>query len=136
MDEQLRAQVRQRAGDCCEYCGLHQAALPLVRFQIDHIVPEQHGGTDDLSNLSLCCTRCNLHKGPNLSGIDDETGAIVTLFNPRTDTWQKHFKQRGSFIVGRTPTGRATVRVLNMNEDRRVQLRTILQKARNPRRRL
>lgn len=135
MDEPLRDQVRQRAADCCEYCGLHQSALPFVRFQVDHIVPQQHGGTDDLANLSLCCTRCNLHKGPNLSGIDNESGAIVTLFNPRTDNWQEHFEQQGPFIVGRTPRGRATVRVLNMNEDRRVQLRMMLLKSRSPRRR-
>jgi len=136
MNEPLRAQVRQRAADRCEYCGLPQSALPFVRFQIDHILPQKHGGTDDLQNLSLCCTRCNLHKGPNLSGVDDETGAIVTLFNPRTDNWQDHFENRGALIVGRTPTGRATVRVFNMNEDRRVQLRMTLQKPRVPRRRL
>jgi len=127
MDEQLRVQVRQRAGDCCEYCGLPQSALPFATFHVEHIIAQQRGGSDDLLNRALCGARCNLSKGPNLSGIDSETGTIVTLFNPRTDKWHDHFKQSGSFIIGCTPTGRATVHVLNMNEDRRVKLRASLQ---------
>lgn len=136
MDEAIRAQVRKRAAGCCEYCGLPQVAVPLVRFHVDHIVAEQHGGTDDIENLALCCSRCNLSKGPNLSGIDDETGAIVTLFNPRTDRWSDHFQHRNALIVGRTPVGRATVLVLGMNEERRVQLRATLQSGQQSRRRL
>jgi hypothetical protein len=34
-------------------------------------------------NLAFACYHCNLHKGPNLSGIDQESGALVRLFNPR-----------------------------------------------------
>ncbi len=126
MDETLRAQVRLRAEDRCEYCGLPQHALPLVRFHVDHIIAEQHGGTEDLSNLALCCARCNLNKGPNLSGIDHESGGIVTLFHPRTDRWEEHFQRQGVLIVGLTSTGRATVNVLKMNEDRRLKLRASL----------
>jgi hypothetical protein len=133
MDDALRAQVRERAADCCEYCGLPQSALPFARFHVDHIIADQHGGPTELANLAFCCSRCNLSKGPNLSGIDNETGAVVPLFHPRTDTWAEHFTRRGTSIVGRTPTGRATVHVLKMNEDRRVQLRSALQR---PRRRL
>lgn len=126
MDEQLRAEVRQRAKDCCEYCGLPQVALPFARFHVDHIIAEQHGGSEELSNLALCCARCNLNKGPNLSGIDSETGAIVPLFHPRTDRWDEHFERQGVLVVGLTPTGRATAHVLKMNEDRRVKLRASL----------
>lgn len=45
------------------------------------------------------------------------------LFNPRRDRWDEHFAYRGGGIVGRTPTGRATVRLLQMNAPRRVELR-------------
>jgi len=123
MEESLRSLVRERAGDRCEYCGLPQAALPFARFHVDHIIAEQHGGTDDAKNLAYCCSRCNFSKGPNLSGIDPESGEIVTLFNPRTQLWAEHFMARGGLIVGITPAGRATVRVLGMNERRRVHLR-------------
>lgn len=83
MDPALRERVRTRAGQRCEYCRLHQRYAPFVSFHIEHIVPRQHGGSDDPSNLALACHRCNLHKGPNLTGIDPESGQVVQLFNPR-----------------------------------------------------
>lgn len=30
---------------------------------LEHIVPQHHGGTDDLRNLGLACARCNQGKG-------------------------------------------------------------------------
>ena len=126
MDAELRALVRQRAENRCEYCGLRQEHLPVLRFHIDHIQPQKHGGNDDLVNLALACNSCNLHKGANLTGIDPESGRIEPLFHPRNDTWETHFERRGATIIGRTPKGRTTVRVLNMNDPENVQLRTEL----------
>lgn len=126
MDAALRAFVRQRASDRCEYCRLPQRYTGFSVFHIEHIRAKQHGGTDDPSNLALSCNRCNLKKGPNLAGIDSDTGNMVALFNPRTDRWDDHFAFQGATIVGRTPEGRATVDVLNMNEPRRVRVRTVL----------
>ena len=126
IDAGLRALVRQRTGDRCKYCGLRQEHLPLLRFHIDHIQPKKHGGTDDPLNLALACNSCNLHKGTNLTGIDPEGDRIEPLFHPRNDTWEMHFERQGAIISGRTPKGRATVRVLNMNDPENVQLRTEL----------
>lgn len=100
-----------------------QAATPLVPFHVEHIVAKQHGGTDDPSGLAIACDRCNAFKGPNLTSIDPESRNIVLLFNPRRDNWGEHFAFEGGTIVGLTPTGRATVRLLQMNAPRRVQLR-------------
>lgn len=126
MDAGLRAFVRNRAGSCCEYCGLLQDFDVFLRFQIEHIIAKQHGGTDDAVNLALACQHCNLHKGPNLSGIDPDSGQVVALFNPRTQSWQEHFRMEGEWIVGTTPVGRATVRVLAMNAEAQRQLRAEL----------
>jgi hypothetical protein len=30
-----------------------------MRFHVEHIVPRQHGGTDDPNGLALACDRCN-----------------------------------------------------------------------------
>ncbi len=62
-------------------------------------------------------------KGPNLTSIDLDTGAAVRLFNPRLDDWSEHFLFEAGEVLGLTPTGRATVRLLNINAPRRVQLR-------------
>jgi len=106
MDSAVRQFVRQRAEDCCEYCRLPQEAVDAT-FHVEHIIALQHDGTGDPSNLALACDRCNLYKGPNLTGIDSETGAIVLLFHPRQEGWRDHFAFRGPRIIGLTPRGRA-----------------------------
>jgi 5-methylcytosine-specific restriction endonuclease McrA len=123
MDAALCKHVRERAGDRCEYCRLPQAYAPLVAFHIEHIRARQHGGSDDPSNLAIACPRCNAYKGPNLSSVDPQTGEVVSLFHPRTDAWEDHFTLRGAHVIGLSATGRATVRVLNMNAEERVKVR-------------
>jgi len=126
MDDALRERVRRRAGSRCEYCRGRQEDYPVFRFHVEHVIAEKHGGTDDEENLALACQQCNLHKGSNLSGIDPDTNTVVLLFHPRKNDWNEHFSAHGSRIVGLTPTGRATVRVLNINDDDRVRLRAEL----------
>jgi hypothetical protein len=92
-------------------------------FHVEHIVARQHGGSEDAENLALACHRCNLHKGPNLTGIDPVTKDVVLLFHPRTDQWDEHFAMREIRIEGVTGIGRATVQVLAMNDARRLELR-------------
>jgi hypothetical protein len=53
-------------------------------------------------------------------------GEIVTLFHPRRQQWNRHFRWVGPILAGKTKCGRATVQVLNVNEDDRVKLRDIL----------
>jgi 5-methylcytosine-specific restriction endonuclease McrA len=123
MEPSLKELVRRRAGNACEYCRIPQDATPLISFHIEHIVSRQHGGSDESGTLALACDRCNAYKGPNLTSIDPDTSALVPLFNPRQDVWGDHFAVRGGRITGLTPKGRATVRLLNMNAPRRVELR-------------
>ena len=122
MDARLRQQIRQRARNCCEYCGLRQEQ-ELLPFHIEHITSRQHGGKDTAENLALACHHCNLHKGTNLSGLDPQTGALTRLFHPRLDDWNEHFARRGGEIVGLSAIGRTTASLLRMNEDGRLELR-------------
>ncbi len=123
MDDALRSLVRHRAGGACEYCRLPQAASPFVRFHVEHIVARQHGGPTEPDNLALACSFCNFHKGPNIAGLDSETGQLVPLFHPRRDRWTDHFAWEGALVVGRTPVGRATAQLLAMNDWQRVEVR-------------
>ena len=108
---QIRAQVRQRAQNACEYCHLHQDDSPLAALHIEHIIPKIHGGSDDVENLALACIDCNLHKGTNLTGIDPETNVITELFHPRRHAWEDHFHG-------------TTIRVLGINSEDQVALRS------------
>src|ERR1700722_9972714 len=125
MDAATRRLVRQRADSRCEYCRLPQSAIDIA-FHIEHIRPRQHGGGDEPENLALACSYCNLCKGPNLVGVDPESDRIVQIFNPRRNSWQRHFELTGEQIVGTTPMGRATVQLLQMNDRRRRILRAYL----------
>jgi len=123
MDEATRNLVRQRAGSCCEYCGLSQDQSPLASLHIEHILPRKHGGSDAADNLALACIDRNLHKGSNIAGIDPQTGALTELFHPRRHQWSVHLEWHGPWIAGKTPIGRATVQVLQLNNEDRVELR-------------
>jgi hypothetical protein len=124
--ERLRADVARRAEFRCEYCHIHEddAGFP---HQIDHIVSRKHGGPSNLDNLAYACVLCNRHKGSDIASIDPDTGAAVSLFNPRRDRWPDHFRLNGDFIVSCTPTGSATIRLLRLNAAPRLAERRLLQ---------
>ncbi|MCY2991178.1 MAG: HNH endonuclease [Planctomycetota bacterium] len=128
IDEAIREFVRLRAGDRCEYCRLPQHAVD-GRFHVEHIVAQQHRQDDGPANLAWACARCNSHKGTNLASVDPATDVMVQIFHPRTDNWIEHFAFRGPEIRGLTATGRATVRLLQMNARHRVELRSSLMAA-------
>jgi len=125
VDARLKAEVRQRSRARCEYCQFPEASAEL-RFQVDHIIPQQHGGPTASANLAWSCLRCNKHKGPNLSGIDPATGQVVRLFHPRRDRWAEHFAWEATKLLGLTPVGRTTAAVLQINRTDAVLVREAL----------
>jgi hypothetical protein len=117
--------VWRRAGDCCEYCRIPQD-VDYEPLEIDHIVARKHGGLTAADNLALACLHCNSFKGPNIAGFDPVTRKVTPLFHPRRQRWATHFRWRGAVLLGRTPVGRVTVAVLNVNDPPRVTLRAEL----------
>lgn len=95
-------------------------------FEFDHIIARKHGGPTLAGNLALACWACNHHKGPNIAGLDSQTGKISRLFHPRRHKWQQHFRWEGPVLCGLTPIGRATLAVLEINKPHRVALRQSL----------
>jgi hypothetical protein len=98
--------------------------MPLV---VDHVLPRALGGSDTPDNLCAACYRCNEYRGAKTHDIDPLTGALTPLFNPRTQIWRAHlaWANGGSHIVGLTPTGRATVRALRLNNEYVVEARIL-----------
>ena len=126
--EVQREAVRDRAGRRCEYCHLPDVLPRILRFHMEHIVARQHRGLTESDNLAWSCQRCNAHKGPNLTGVDPDTSALVQLFHPRRDRWEEHFAWDGLTLIGLTPVGRATVWVLEMNSQKRRSWRAVLRR--------
>jgi hypothetical protein len=124
MSDVLRAVVWEQAQGRCEYCRLHQDDEDFLTFHVEHVIARQHGGSDDLENLCLACPECNLAKGPNLSGYLG--GKVVPLFHPRRQSWKRHFYWQGPALIGRTQSGKVTVKVLDINNPRRIMVRQSL----------
>jgi hypothetical protein len=116
LTDETRARVRAQAGDRCGYCHSPQKYV-LGPLEIDHIIPQARGGTDDEANLWLACRLCNGYKGAQTQGYDPVTSRLVELFNPRRQRWSEHFawSEDGMRIVGQTDCGRATVLALQLN---------------------
>lgn len=125
MDLDLEELVWSRAGAVCEYCRMPQRFDDLP-FEIDHVVASSHGGKTAAGNLALSCFTCNRFKGPNLAGMDPQTGRLAKLFHPRRHAWTRHFRWDGALLIGKTPVGRVTIRVLHINDFLRVRLRSQL----------
>lgn len=124
-DRAVEAEVVRRAQGRCEYCHFPEAAAELP-FYLDHIIAEKHGGLTTSANLAWACFSCNLHKGPNIAGLDPDTGQLTRLFHPRTDVWTEHFVWDGAWLRGRTAVGRTTLAVLAINAADSVAVREAL----------
>jgi diadenosine tetraphosphate (Ap4A) HIT family hydrolase/5-methylcytosine-specific restriction endonuclease McrA len=55
----LKFEVLKRAQFHCELCGV---SADVKALEVDHIVPRNRDGTDDLSNLQALCYSCNSMK--------------------------------------------------------------------------
>lgn len=112
----LRDRVIRQAGNRCGYCQSSEA-ITGIPLEIEHLIPESRGGLTIEENLWLACAPCNAHKASRASGFDPLTGIETSLFNPRTQSWQEHFRWSpdGALMEPLTPTGRATVAVLKLN---------------------
>lgn len=122
----LRKLVTTRANNSCEYCLISEE-VSFATHQVDHIIAEKHGGLTIESNLALSCAPCNKRKGSDIASVDDETGMVVPLFNPRTQIWREHFRIDYFYFVGLTPEGKATIKFLQLNNAARVEERRILE---------
>lgn len=122
----LRRRVADAARHRCGYCLTSQRVVgPLL--EIDHIVPEAHGGTSEEENLFLACPMCNGHKSDKRSAADPLDGEVVRLFHPRLDLWLDHFEwtEGGVVVRGKTSIGRATVALLQINHPEMITVRRL-----------
>lgn len=124
----MKRQVWERAAGCCEYCQMPQE-FQVRPFQLDHVRAQKHRGETSLENLALACFACNVYKSSNLAGYDPATEVLVPLFNPRKDSWNRHFVWNGPVLRGKTSIGRTTIEVLRINLPERVEHRRLLLKA-------
>jgi hypothetical protein len=123
----VRRAVADRAAGCCEYC-FSQAAFSPDPFSVEHITPRSRGGSHDPGNLAFSCQGCNSRKYTRVEGPDPISGEPTTLYHPRRHLREEHFAWNEDYtiLVGKTPTGRATIALLELNRAEVVNLRRAL----------
>ena len=57
----IREAVLRRDMSFCRYCGRR-----VKSFHLDHVMPVSLGGTNDIDNLVVACSPCNLRKGASV----------------------------------------------------------------------
>ena len=68
-------------------------------------------------------------KGADIGTYLDNKKVFIRLFNPRKDAWVHHFEINRGEIIPLTPIGRATVKLLDLNNPDRLILRQVLMSA-------
>jgi len=113
---ELEAEVIADAGSRCGYCQSDET-LTGIPLSIEHVIPVSLGGQTVRDNLWRSCRPCNERKSAQVSAIDPQTGETAPLFHPRAQRWREHFQWSadGLYIIGLTPTGRATIEALQLN---------------------
>lgn len=80
----------------CLHCGtrlvVSNAGVPLNGGTIEHMLPRTHGGTDELHNVALACSRCNNGKGVRLDHRDANDPQLIAMIESlrarRTERWR------------------------------------------------
>lgn len=120
----LRHLIAERDHYRCTYCLTTEENCG-VRMHVDHIIPEAAGGPTAPDNLCLACFSCNVYKGTQQTCVDPLTGESMPLFHPMHQRWRDHFgwDESQTQIIGLTPSGRATIVALHMNNPTVVRAR-------------
>ena len=111
--ESLKREVKKRAENKCEYCGVPEAFMATY-FHVDHIRSIKHGGRTILENLALACPHCNQNKGSDIATFkEDASDEIIRFYNPRVDAWSDHFITNQGEILPLSEIGKATIKICN-----------------------
>lgn len=110
----------------CAYCSMTEVEAQAIRFVIDHFLakskrPDLEKAYD---NLMWCCDNCNTLKGDDWPD-DVLTAAGFDLFRPDLHHAEDHFALEGQRVVDRTPTGRLTIELLDLNREQLRRLRDL-----------
>ena len=100
----LRKHVYNRAGGVCEYRLMPEFA-GWATHEMDHVVPQKHGGATEFGNLAISCVLCNKHEGSDIASIDPETGNLFPFFGSRFLWAESFFQDTNEFAVEASSVG-------------------------------
>jgi 5-methylcytosine-specific restriction endonuclease McrA len=75
------------------------ADYAVLVHEIDHVIAATHGGVLKADNRVSACAQCNRFQGSDVATFNPQTGQVVPLVNPRTQSWHDHFRLDGAVIT-------------------------------------
>lgn len=111
ISDEVRIQIRRRAGYACEFCGVTETDTG-GELTVDHFQPQSQGGDDTFDNLIYACHRCNQYKLDYWPANPD----APHLWNPRTEPASAHLVEMvDGTLQPLTVTGVFTLARLRLN---------------------
>lgn len=110
----------------CVYCRQPDSSAPNLNFGVDHYRPKGIARFKNLTcsydNLYYCCSNCNSRKN-NDWPLDEKAGPYIV--NPCDYEMAAHLRFDGKTgkVEPKTPDGRHTEDILQLNDDATVQYR-------------
>ena len=106
---QLRRTVRTLYAFACGYCGVSETEVGAY-LTVDHFMPQEAGGSDDIENLVYACHACNLHKSTAWSAT------APPVLHPLRTEMTLHFRliSDGS-LQSLSPEGAQHIETLHLN---------------------
>ena len=96
---------------CRRKVGLEADGRPFGGTTLEHIVPRTHGGTDELENLSIACSRCNGQKGRKVDVLawgDPKLSEMIARLVERRQDRLRPLSDRGCIRLRRLLEERGT----------------------------
>ena len=81
-----RLQVLIRDNWTCRYCCTQLGRGP-YQATVDHVLPVERGGGDEMTNLVACCWPCQRRPATMLVGMSSDVSSGATVVVPRSDTF-------------------------------------------------
>ena len=113
----LRRTVRTLYAFSCGYCGVSETEVGAY-LTIDHFVPRDAGGSDDVENLVYACPACNMHKSATWN-----PQSPPVLHPLRTDMTVHIRPLPGGLLQGVTTEGIRHIETLHLNRPPMVERR-------------
>lgn len=110
---EILARVSERAGHCCEYCGLDffKSIENYKSWECDHIVPQSAGGPDEIDNIAASCRVCQFcfkrwYNPQNDAGSNATRAELIEAARRYIEKKKQEFAQqleRERDIIGYSP---------------------------------
>ncbi len=113
----LRRTVRVLYAFACGYCGVSESEVGSY-LTVDHFMPQDVGGSDDISNLVYACHTCNMHKSTAWNPAEPRV-----LHPLRVDMDQHISPRTDGTLQGLTPDGVRHIETLHLNRPPMVERR-------------